>query len=82
MGAARDSSEHQGVDRSPAHDPLVAWRSERLRAAGFPERLADALAHDARYDVHALLELTDRGCPAELAARILAPLERAQDRRR
>jgi hypothetical protein len=24
--------------------------------------------------VHALLELTDRGCPAELAVRILAPL--------
>jgi hypothetical protein len=33
------------------------------------------MARDNRYDLHALLELTDRGCPAELAARILAPLE-------
>jgi hypothetical protein len=26
-------------------------------------------------DLHALLELVDRGCPPALAARILAPLE-------
>jgi hypothetical protein len=37
--------------------------------------LADALAGDGGTDVHALLELVDRGCPPELAARILAPLE-------
>jgi hypothetical protein len=54
---------------------VVAWRIERLRAAGCPARLADAIAHDGRYDLHELLELIDRDCPAELAARILAPLE-------
>ena len=61
----------------PAAQPgrVVAWRIERLREAGFPARLAETLARDTRYDVHALLELTDRGCPAELAARILAPIE-------
>jgi hypothetical protein len=26
-------------------------------------------------DLHALIELIERGCPPELAARILAPLE-------
>jgi hypothetical protein len=26
-------------------------------------------------DIHALLELVDRGCPPHLAARILAPLD-------
>jgi hypothetical protein len=49
------------------------WRVERLRAAGCSPGLADAVAHDGRYDLHELLELIDRGCPAELAARILAP---------
>jgi hypothetical protein len=54
---------------------LVRWRSGRLRAGGTPAALADELARDPRYDVHALLALIDRGCPAGLAARILAPLD-------
>lgn len=53
----------------------MAWRVGRLRDSGFPERLARQLADDARYDLHALLKLLDRGCPATLAARILAPLD-------
>jgi hypothetical protein len=52
----------------------VGWRAQRLRGAGFPLELADRLARERRIDVHALLELVDRGCPPELAARILAPL--------
>jgi hypothetical protein len=63
------------LDPAAQPDRVVAWRIERLREAGFPARLAETLARDTRYDVHALLELTDRGCPAELAARILAPIE-------
>jgi hypothetical protein len=54
---------------------LLAWRIERLREAGFPDPLADSVARDARYDLHQLLGLIDRGCPAELAARIVAPLD-------
>jgi hypothetical protein len=54
---------------------VLAWRAGRLRDAGCSARLADRLARDCRYDLHALLELIDRGCPAELAVRILAPLE-------
>jgi hypothetical protein len=30
---------------------------------------------DGGYDVHAFVELLERGCPPELAIRILAPLE-------
>jgi hypothetical protein len=56
-------------------DGLRAWRIERLREAGFPEPLADSVAGDSRYDLHELLGLVDRGCPAPLAARILAPLD-------
>jgi hypothetical protein len=28
-----------------------------------------------RYDLHALIELVERGCPCHLAVRILAPLD-------
>ena len=54
---------NQGIDLSGDLDRVVAWRIERLRDAGFSAPLADTLARDARDDVHALLELTDRGCP-------------------
>jgi hypothetical protein len=59
--------------RSPTG--LAEWRRARLLRAGFDERIATNLAGDGATDVHALLELVDRGCPPELAARILAPLE-------
>ena len=53
---------------------VVAWRRDRLAAAGFPLPLAAQIAGDGRYDLHALIELTERGCAPELAVRILAPL--------
>jgi hypothetical protein len=56
-------------------DPVVLWRASRLRDAGFSPQLADALARDRAYDLHGVLELVDRGCPPDLAARILAPLD-------
>jgi hypothetical protein len=64
---------HGHVEPSAGPDHVLVWRVERLRAAGCSPGLADAVAHDGRYDLHELLELIDRGCPAELAARILAP---------
>jgi hypothetical protein len=57
-------------------DDVAGWRRRRLRSAGFPPGLADAVAHDCAMDLHALLSLVDRGCPPHLAARILAPLDR------
>ena len=54
---------------------VVAWRMERLLAAGFEREVAGSLAADGAVDLHASLELVDRGCPPELAARILAPLD-------
>jgi hypothetical protein len=54
---------------------VVAWRRDRLAAAGFAAALARTLARDRRIDLHALIELTERGCPPETAARILAPLD-------
>jgi hypothetical protein len=63
------------ADRAAAAREVVEWRRGRLLAAGFPVFLAADLAEDCSIDIHALLALTDRGCPPELAVRICAPLE-------
>jgi hypothetical protein len=76
---ARDT--HYGMSNLPTETDttlageVVAWRRKRLGAAGFPSQLAAHLARDCRYDLHALIELTERGCRPELAARILEPLD-------
>lgn len=56
-----------------AHD-IIRWRREQLTRSGFPLPLAARLAKDSRYDLHALIELAERGCRPDLAVRILAPL--------
>ena len=61
----------------PEQQEVLAWRCAQLVDAGFSAPLADELAADGRYDLHALIELVERGCAPELAARILAPLEEA-----
>jgi hypothetical protein len=62
--------------RPPVPDSDVeAWRLRRLVDAGFPLPLALELAATPGVDLHALLALLDRGCPPELAARILAPID-------
>jgi hypothetical protein len=53
----------------------VCWRYARLRRAGLDIDLAKALSQSSELDLHALIELIERGCPARLAARILAPLD-------
>jgi hypothetical protein len=54
---------------------VIAWRRAQLTDAGFSPPLAARLADGGGYDLHALIELTERGCAPELAVRILAPLE-------
>jgi hypothetical protein len=54
---------------------IVGWRRSQLTGAGFSLPLAARIAGDPRYDLHALIELTERGCTPELAARILVPLD-------
>ena len=53
----------------------VRWRTRWLISAGFQVEEAQRLARTDRIDLHRLLELVDRGCPPDLAARILAPLD-------
>lgn len=54
---------------------IVSWRRDQLVASGLTLRLASRLAHDPDCDLHALIELTEKGCPPELAVRILAPID-------
>jgi hypothetical protein len=53
---------------------VYAWRRRQLGTAGFGSALAGRIAQDPAYDLHALIELVERGCPPGLAVRILAPL--------
>jgi hypothetical protein len=66
---------HTTTRSDAARAEVAGWRRGQLVAAGFPAPLAARLAEDARYDLHALIELVERGCAPELAVRILAPVE-------
>jgi hypothetical protein len=44
-------------------------------AAGVQPALASRVARAPGFDVHAVLDLLDRGCPAELAVRIVEPAD-------
>lgn len=70
------SENHKHGWRLTGREPreLVCWRVRRLVAAGFSRAEAIELAHHPEIDLHALLDLIDRGCPPALAARITAPL--------
>jgi hypothetical protein len=60
-------------------DRLADWRIAQLAAAGFDTPLAVAVAGRPGVDIHALIELVERGCPPSLAARILAPLDQGPE---
>jgi hypothetical protein len=67
---APESLVSTGYGRSAA-----SWRERQLLRAGFDTDLAASVAADCAMDLHALIELVERGCPPTLAARILAPLD-------
>jgi len=57
---------------------VIDWRREQLLRSGFALQAAARLACDQGFDLHALIELVEHGCPPELAERILAPLEKRE----
>ena len=69
----RQQSHLRGKGSEPA---ALLWRQRTLVRAGVAPALARSLAADPEIDLHAFIELLERGCPARLAVRILAPLER------
>lgn len=56
---------------------VTAWRRRRLLESGFDESSATWLADTPGVDLHALLNLVDRGCPPATAIRILGPFGEA-----
>ena len=60
------------LDQEQLDEPerVLAWRISRLVEAGYCDEGAAALACSA-VDLHSAVELVERGCPPELALRIL-----------
>ena len=52
-------------------DHVERWRTAELMRVGFPGDDAVALAARTDVDLHEAIELVQRGCPPELAVRIL-----------
>jgi len=51
----------RGIEGRQSPPSTLEWRTGRLVDAGFPRGLALRLARDTRYDLHALIELVERG---------------------
>ena len=52
-------------------DVVEAWRAEQLEMAGFGAREAAEVACRHDVDLHVAVNLVSRGCPHELALKIL-----------
>jgi hypothetical protein len=50
---------------------VLAWRFDALCRSGFDLDAAAVLAANVEVDLHQAVELVGRGCPPDLAARIL-----------
>jgi hypothetical protein len=50
---------------------IELWRTAELRAAGYGQNAAKRLAARHDIDLHLAIQLLERGCPPELALRIL-----------
>jgi hypothetical protein len=50
---------------------VLAWRFDALCRSGFDLDAAAVLAANVEVDLHEAVELVGRGCPPQLAARIL-----------
>jgi hypothetical protein len=50
---------------------IIAWREQQLARSGYGAYEALLLAHHVEVDLHEAIDLAGRGCPPELAVRIL-----------
>jgi hypothetical protein len=50
---------------------IERWRAEELERAGYEPRAAGRLAVRHDVDLHAAVDLLERGCPSDLALKIL-----------
>lgn len=47
------------------------WRTDELLRVGYDFETAIVIAADQKIDLHQAIELVERGCPPDVAARIL-----------
>ncbi len=59
------------VETETERERIEAWRRQALERAGYPPDVAVRLAAREDVDLHRAVQLLERGCSAELAARIL-----------
>jgi len=57
--------------RDETTELVAAWRAEQLEMAGYAALAAAELATRHDVDLHVAVDLVARGCPADLALRIL-----------
>jgi hypothetical protein len=55
----------------PETEKVQRWRAEALERAGYDSTTAAVLAVRTDIDLHSATALIERGCPPELALRIL-----------
>jgi hypothetical protein len=59
------------LERPSESQRVICWRASELIKAGFDTPSAVELAERKDVDLHTALELVERGCPPDLASRIL-----------
>jgi hypothetical protein len=57
--------------RDETAELVEAWRAEQLEMAGYGAQAATELAIRHDVDLHVAVDLVARGCPADLALKIL-----------
>ena len=62
---------NDGVFETTTDESVTSWRYLQLLEAGYPEDVAAELARHRHVDLHVATDLVGRGCPTELALRIL-----------
>ncbi len=59
------------LEAEEALTDVLRWRFRQLSRAGFPSDSATILACHLEVDLHRAVDLVQRGCPPELALRIV-----------
>ena len=64
------AAQFEALDEAEATE-VIRWRLSQLTSSGYPLEQAVALATRLDVDLHQAADLVARGCPPELALRIL-----------
>ena len=65
------AAQFQELEAAAQADEVVCWRFEALLRAGYDAGNALIVAGHPKIDLHEAARLVERGCPPELAVRIV-----------